>query len=100
MRSRIFFKLVGAFVLVIAVATLTLDFSVRKAWEESFFSETRTTLEQKTRLFAQAVEQNRDRRSMQTIADSVSSAADARATIIESDGRVLADTRANPAEME
>ncbi len=100
MRSRIFFKLVGAFVLVIAVATLTLDFSVRKAWEESFVNETRTSLEQKARLFAQAVEQNRDRRSMQAIADDVSSAADARATIIQNDGRVLADTRANPAEME
>src|SRR6185312_11610985 len=37
---------------------------------------------------------------MQAIADDVSTAADARATIIESDGRVLADTRANPAEME
>lgn len=100
MRSRIFFKLLGAFVLVIAVATLTLDFSVRNAWEESLFNETRTSLEQKTSLFAQAVEQNRQRRSMQVIADDVSSAANARATIIAGDGRVLADTRANPAEME
>ena len=100
MRSRIFFKLLGSFVLVIGVATLTLDFSVRKAWEESLFNETRTSLEQKTSLFAQAVEQNRQRRSMQSIADDVSSAANARATIIASDGRVLADTRANPAEME
>jgi len=99
-RSRIFFKLVAAFVLVIAVATLTLDFSVRKAWEESFLNETRTSLEQKARLFAQSVEQDRDRRSMQAIADEVSKAANARATIIESDGRVLADTGANPAEME
>lgn len=100
MRSRIFFKLLGAFVLVIAVATLTLDFSVRKAWEQSFFNETRTSLEQNARLFAQAVEQNRDRRSMQAIADDVSGAANARATIIQNDGRVLADTGANPAEME
>jgi len=99
-KSRIFFKLLGAFVLVIAVATLTLDFSVRKAWEESLFNETRTSLEQKTSLFAHAVEQNRQRRSMQAIADDVSTAANARATIIASDGRVLADTRANPADME
>jgi two-component system, OmpR family, phosphate regulon sensor histidine kinase PhoR len=99
-KSRIFFKLLGAFVLVIAVATLTLDFSVRKAWEESFFNETRTSLEQKAALFAQTVEQDRARRSMKAIADDVSNAANARATIIASDGRVLADTRANPAEME
>ncbi len=100
MSNRIFFKLLVAFVLVIAVAMLTLDFSVRKAWEESLYAEIRTSLEQKAALFAQAVRQDRDQRSMQDIAEDVSRAADARATVIGSDGRVLADTRANPAEME
>ncbi|MBZ5627465.1 MAG: HAMP domain-containing protein [Acidobacteriia bacterium] len=100
MTNRIFFKLLGAFVLVIAVATLTLDFPVRKAWEESLYNEIRTALEQKAAMFAQAVQQDRDRRSLQAIADDVSRAADARATIIATDGSVLADTRANPAEME
>ena len=100
MTNRIFFKLLGAFLLVIAVATLTLDFSVRKAWEQSLYNEIRTALEQKASLFAQAVQQDRDRRSMQAIADDVSRAANARATIIATDGQVLADTRANPAEME
>jgi two-component system phosphate regulon sensor histidine kinase PhoR len=100
MTNRIFFKLFGAFLLVIAVATLTLDFSVRQAWEQSLYNEIRTALEQKASLFAQAVQQDRDRRSMQAIADDVSRAADARATIIATDGQVLADTRANPAEME
>jgi two-component system phosphate regulon sensor histidine kinase PhoR len=32
-RNRIFFKLLAAFALVIAVATVTLDFSVRRAWD-------------------------------------------------------------------
>lgn len=100
MRSRIFFKLLGAFVLVIATATATLDFAVRKAWEESLYNEIKTTLQQKVLMFANAVEQERDRRSMQEIADDVSKAADARATIITPQGVVLADTRANPAEME
>ena len=35
MTTRIFFKLLAAFVLVIGVATLTLDLSVRRAWEGS-----------------------------------------------------------------
>ncbi|MBZ5566337.1 MAG: HAMP domain-containing protein [Acidobacteriia bacterium] len=100
MTNRIFFKLLGAFVLVIAVATLTLDFPVRRAWEESLYNEIRTALEQKAAMFAQAVQQDRDRRSLQAIADDVSHAADARATIIATDGGVLADTGANPAEME
>jgi two-component system, OmpR family, phosphate regulon sensor histidine kinase PhoR len=98
--KRIFFKLLGAFLLVIAVATATLDFSVRRAWESSLRRELETTLTQKARLFAGQVEHERDRRPLQQIADEVSQAADARATIIESSGRVLADTRADPQEME
>ena len=100
MKHRIFFKLLAAFVVVIAVATLTLDLSVRKAWEESLYNEIRTALVQKAVMFGQTVEQEGDRRSLQQIANEVSNSADARATIIDAQGRVLADTRANPAEME
>ncbi len=100
MRNRIFFKLLGAFVVVIAVATATLDFSVRKAWEESLYNEIRTSLVQKATMFANTVQRERDRRSMQDMAEQVSEAADARATIIQTSGLVLADTRANPREME
>ncbi len=100
MRSRIFFKLLAAFVLVIAVATLTLDMAVRKSWEESLYDEIHTALVQKVTMFAHTVDQERDRRSFQQMADEVSQAADARATIINTQGQVLADTRANPAEME
>lgn len=100
MRRRIFFKLLGTFLLVIAVATATLDFAVRHAWETSLHRELQTTLAQKARLFAGQVEHERDRRPLQQIADDVSQAADVRATIIDAGGKVLADTRANAAEME
>jgi len=99
-RNRIFFKLLGSFLLVIAVGTLSLDLSVRKAWEQSLFEEIRTSLEQKVRMFAQTVQRDQGRRPLQEVAEDVSRAANARATIIAEDGRVLADTRANPAEME
>jgi two-component system phosphate regulon sensor histidine kinase PhoR len=99
-RTRIFFKLLGAFLLVIALATATLDFAVRRAWETSLHRELQTTLTQKARLFAGQVEHERDRRPLQQIADEVSQAADARATVIDAAGKVLADTRANPAQME
>ncbi len=100
MKRRIFFKLLAAFLLVIAVATLTLDISVRKAWEESLHNEIRTALVQKAVLFGRMVEQERDRRSFQQIASDVSNSAEARATIIDPQGHVLADTQANPVEME
>ena len=100
MRKRIFFKLLGAFLLVIAVATATLDFAVRRAWETSLRRELQTALTQKALLFAAQVEHERDRRPLPQIAADAARAADARATIIESDGKVLADTRADPEEME
>ncbi|HSB75208.1 MAG TPA: HAMP domain-containing protein, partial [Terriglobales bacterium] len=100
MRKRIFFKLLGAFLLVIAVATATLDFAVRRAWEASLRRELQTTLTQKALLFAGQVEHERDRRPLPQIAADAARAADARATIIESNGKVLADTRADPEEME
>jgi len=99
-RSRIFFKLVGAFVVVIAAATLILDASVRAAWEDSLHQEIHTSMVQKVQLFAATVEHERERRPLQAIANQVAQAADARATIIESSGKVLADTRADPADME
>ncbi len=100
MTNRIFFKLMGAFILVIAVVTVTIDFSVRKSTEGTLYDEIHAGLEQKTELFAQAVQHDRDRRGMQAIADDVARAAVARATVIAGDGTVLADTRANSAEME
>lgn len=38
MRKRIFFKLLAAFALVIAAATLTFDFSLHHAWKERLFA--------------------------------------------------------------
>lgn len=99
MRSRIFAKLLAAFVVVIVVATLALDLSVRKSWEESLFQEIHTGLVQKVRALADKVENERQR-SIAEIARQFGEAVDARVTIIDSSGRVLADTRANPNEME
>ncbi len=99
MRSRIFFKLLLAFVAVVVVATAALDLSVRKAWEESLLQEIRTGLVQKTRALADKVENERQR-PVAELAERYGEVVDARVTIIDSSGRVLADTRANPNEME
>ena len=99
MKSRIFIKLLAAFVAVIFVATLALDLSVRKAWEESLFQEIHTALVQKVRVLADEVEHERQR-PITELAQQFGDAVDARVTIIDSSGRVLADTRAHPNEME
>lgn len=60
MRNRIFFKLLAAFALVILAATLTLDFSIRRAWEDSLNVEIKRNLTQKTLLFANRVNTDRE----------------------------------------
>ncbi len=99
MRSRIFFKLMGAFLAVIVAATMTLDVTVRRAWENSLQGELENALLEKTRLFALRVESGAST-SPQQIAGEVARAANARATIIERSGRVAADSEADPATME
>jgi two-component system phosphate regulon sensor histidine kinase PhoR len=98
-RNRIFFKLLVAFALVIAAATATLDFSIRHAWENSLHQEIERNLRQKTVMFANRV--NTDRQYL--LQDTVSQegqAAGARATIIDAQGKVLADSEADAASME
>ena len=99
MKSHIFFKLLASFVTVIAAATITLDFSVRHAWESSLTQEIERNLIQKTQMFAQRV-QSGGRSSLQEIASQQGQAAGARATIIDHEGKVLADSEADPASME
>jgi len=98
-RSRIFIKLLAAFILVIAAATITIDFSVRRAWEASLRQEISGNLTQKTMLFAHRVEVDRTQ-SLQDIASQEAQAAGARATIIDPTGKVLADSEAQASTME
>jgi len=79
---RIFFKLFVFFILVIAAGTVTLDLTVRAAWERSLYSTIERNLSQKTLMFA-----NRVRTSAPdqygAIAKEAADATDARATIID-----------------
>jgi two-component system phosphate regulon sensor histidine kinase PhoR len=97
--ERILFKLLGSFLLVIAAATVTLDFAVRRAWEQSLYRQIETSLQQQVVLFADQVQHERNR-ALPEIAAEVGRAAHARATIIDSSGRVLADTEAHPDPIE
>ncbi len=96
MRNRIFFKLMAAFILVIAATTVILDFSTGRAWENSFRAEIERNLEQKTWLFANRVN-TENGHSLQDIVAQESHAAGARATVIDSSGKVLADSETSTA---
>src|SRR5579871_3107773 len=99
MKNRIFFKLLAVFLIVIAATAAIFDVVLGSAWESSLRTEIERNLTQKTLLFAHRVEIDRTH-SLVEIAAQEGQAAGARATIIDSSGKVLADSESNPATME
>jgi len=98
-KSSVFFKLLGAFLAVILAGTFVLNIEIRREWTQSLTSEVEKSLQQETRLFAYRVE-NDSSHPLQDIVKQVSEATNARATIIDRNGKVLADSEANPDAME
>src|SRR2546423_10830219 len=98
MRSRVFLKLALSFLLVLAVATFTLDVIMRSAWEKSLRSDLQSSLAEKTELFAQQMEM--PGAQAPAVTKRAAQAAHARATVIDRSGKVLADTDADPDRME
>jgi two-component system phosphate regulon sensor histidine kinase PhoR len=97
--NRIFLKLVAAFAAVIAVATVILDIGIRNTWENSLRSNLQHSLTQNAETFALLI-QNDHTHTMQQIAEEQARITETRATIIARDGKVLADSKADPETME
>jgi len=98
-RRRLFAKLLAAFGLVIAAAALVFYFSVRRAWDASYREEITRNLTQKTVLFAHRINNDRQH-GLEDITSQEGQAAGARATVIDSAGKVLADSEADIASIE
>src|SRR5215471_771847 len=99
MTNRIFLKVLAAFVAVIAVATLTMDISIRHTWEDSLRNDIERLLGQNAQTFALRI-QNDHQHSLQQMAEEEAHITGTRATIIARDGTVLADSEADPKTME
>jgi len=99
LRGSIFFKLMAAFIVVIAATAVILDVMIASAWETSLRTEIQRNLTQKTLLFAHRVETDRIY-TLPDVAAQEAQAAGARATVIDATGKVLADSESNPATME
>jgi two-component system phosphate regulon sensor histidine kinase PhoR len=87
------------FLLVIGVTAITLQLTVRKVWERTLREQIERNLQQKTLMFAQRVETDRQH-SLADITAQEGQAAGARATVIDPTGKVLADSEADPSTME
>ena len=99
MRNRIFLKALAAFVAVIAVATLTLDFSVRRTWENFLRRDIERLLVENAQAFALRIQNDREH-TLQEMAVEEARITETRVTIIAHDGIVLADSEADPKSME
>jgi two-component system phosphate regulon sensor histidine kinase PhoR len=99
LRSRIFFKLMFVFLLVIGVSAITLQLTVHEVWERTLREQIERNLKQKTLMFAYRVEADRQH-SLGDIAAQEGQAAGARATVIDPTGKVLADSETEPSTME
>jgi two-component system phosphate regulon sensor histidine kinase PhoR len=98
-RSRIFFKLLAGFALVIAAAALTLNVFFVPAWVDSVRQEIERNLKQKTVMLANRVNSDHEH-NLQDLVSQEGQAAGARATVISSTGKVLADSQASAESVE
>ena len=100
MRKRIFLKLLLLIVVVVSVSTAALDLMVRRSWEGSLLAQLDQNLRDKVQMFASRADHENGTISLQQLANEIGKNARARATIIDHSGKVLADSEANPDEME
>ena len=99
MKGKLLYKLLTGFLLVALISTVFLDFGIRRILQHSLERDTERTVLQKALLFSHGLENF----SGQDISDLVKKqavAADARITVIDNSGKVIADSDAQPSTME
>ena len=99
MKSRIFLKLFAAALILIAACMLTMNVLIPRAWEGMLRSEIETSMRQKTLMLASRIASLPPEQRPQVMQQAAAEAG-ARATLIASDGTVLVDSEADPAQMD
>jgi two-component system, OmpR family, phosphate regulon sensor histidine kinase PhoR len=97
-RARIFFLLMTAFVVIILATAISFQFSSH-AWEAVLENEIQRNLTQKARMFASDVD-NDHARGIVALTSLEGQLAGARATVIDMNGKVIADSEVRVAELE
>jgi two-component system phosphate regulon sensor histidine kinase PhoR len=95
LTARIFTKLIVAVLCILVVALTAIDFLVSRVAEQTYVNTLRLDLLEKGHMLA-AAPREEIRRNFNAYAQH----ADARMTLVASDGRVLADSENNPEHME
>src|SRR5262249_39436280 len=83
------------FLVVIGVAAVAVQITVRNVWERTLREQIERNLQQKTLMFGQRVENDRVH-PLGDVTSQAGQAAGARATVIDPTGKVLADSENDP----
>jgi len=97
-NGRIFFRTLFAFILLIAIVTAILFSSLTNYWRNTLTQEAERNLRQKTVLFAQRIEAE-GQHVLRDVTSQEGQAAGARATVIDVNGKVLADSEVEPSSV-
>jgi len=98
-RSRIFLLLLASSWLIVAVVGVIFIYFLNPHWESALRDEITRNLTQKTRMFAARVESDHAH-SIDIITSQEGQAAGARATVIDMNGRVVADSEIPVSSLE
>src|SRR5215467_1763421 len=98
-RLRVFLILLSSFLVMIAATAGAVGYSVHRYWEIALRVEITRNLTQKAQMFAARVASDRQRK-IEDITSQAGLEAGARATVIDANGIVLADSEVAPSTLQ
>jgi two-component system phosphate regulon sensor histidine kinase PhoR len=98
-KSRIFLKLFAASLVLIAACMLTMNVLIQRAWEGMLRKEIESSMREKTNMLASRIASTPPEQRAQLVRQ-VAPIAGGRVTLIDRSGTVVADSEAEPAQME
>jgi len=98
-RIVIFFILLGAFLVMIASTAVSVGYGVHRYWEEMLRVEVTRNLTEKARMFAARVNTDHQH-TIEDITAQEGQAAGARATVVDTNGKVVADSEVQVSALE
>jgi two-component system, OmpR family, phosphate regulon sensor histidine kinase PhoR len=98
-RLRVFLILLSSFLVMIAAGAVSVGYSVHRYWEDALRVEITRSLTEKARMFAARVNTDHDHK-IQDIVAQEALAAGARATVVDTNGKVIADSEVQASTLE
>lgn len=98
-RLMAFFILFAAFLAMIAAAAVGIGYNVHRYWEDALRAEITRNLTQKTQMFANRINTDHEHK-IEDITSQEGQLAGARATVIDTNGRVVGDSEVQLSALE